>query len=60
MVRASPETLLVGAAVTCFILTFRAMAQASKLTWLQLSCKRKALDRVDGVNRFTALPMRPT
>jgi peroxiredoxin-like protein len=54
----SPETLLVGAAVTCFILTFRAIAQASKLSWLRLSCKGDGtLDRVDGVTRFTALAL---
>ena len=32
----SPETLLVGAVADCFILTFRAIARASKLEWTRL------------------------
>ncbi|WP_410959978.1 OsmC family protein, partial [Salmonella sp. SAL4434] len=31
--RWSPETLLVGAVADCFLLTFRAIARASKLSW---------------------------
>ena len=54
----SPETLLVAAAVDCFILTFRAIAQASKLPWTQLSCGGEGvLDRVDNTTRFTALAL---
>jgi peroxiredoxin-like protein len=54
----SPETLLVAAAADCFVLTFRAIAEASKLTWERLSCSGKGtLDRVDGVTRFTALAL---
>src|SRR5262245_25270075 len=34
----SPETLLVAALADCFILTFRAIARASKLSWLSLEC----------------------
>jgi peroxiredoxin-like protein len=52
--RWSPETLLAGAVADCFILTFRAVARASKLTWHSLDCNATAtLDRVDGVTRFT-------
>jgi organic hydroperoxide reductase OsmC/OhrA len=36
--RWSPETLLVGAVADCFILTFRAIAKASKLSWVSLVC----------------------
>lgn len=36
--RWSPETLLVGAVADCFVLTFRAIARASKLSWLSLDC----------------------
>ena len=55
----SPETLLVAAAVDCFILTFRAIAQASKLPWERLSCSGEGvLDRVDGSTRFTGLELR--
>ena len=34
----SPETLLVAALADCFILTFRAVARASKFEWLGLEC----------------------
>ena len=54
----SPETLLVAAAVNCFVLTFRAIAAGSKLPWEQLTCGGEGtLDRVDGVTRFTGLAL---
>jgi len=50
----SPEALLVGAVTDCFILTFRAIARASKLEWVDLQCSTEGtLDRVDRVTRFT-------
>lgn len=55
----SPETLLVAAAADCFILTFRAIATASKLPWRRVRCDAEGvLDRSDGVIRFTALHLR--
>jgi peroxiredoxin-like protein len=55
----SPETLLVAAAADCFILTFRAIAAASKVTWRRLDCDAEGLlDRRDGVVRFTELHLR--
>jgi organic hydroperoxide reductase OsmC/OhrA len=55
----SPETLLVAAVADCFILTFRAMARASKLEWRSLSCQVEGvLDRVDRITRFTDLLVR--
>jgi peroxiredoxin-like protein len=52
----SPEMLLVAAAVDCLILTFRAIARASKLPWLSLDCDAEGvLDRVEGVIRFTEI-----
>ena len=52
----SPETLLVAAVADCFLLTFRAIARASKLKWNHLSCATEGvLDRVDGVTRFTEI-----
>jgi organic hydroperoxide reductase OsmC/OhrA len=55
----SPETLLVAAAADCFILTFRAIAIASKLPWRHLGCDAEGvLDRSDGVVRFTKLHLR--
>jgi organic hydroperoxide reductase OsmC/OhrA len=55
----SPETFLVAAVADCFILTFRAIATASKLAWERLGCDAEGtLDRTDGVLRFTALHLR--
>jgi organic hydroperoxide reductase OsmC/OhrA len=52
----SPETLFVAAAADCFILTFRAVAAASKFPWRHLECSAEGvLDRVDHVVRFSAL-----
>ena len=52
--RWSPETLLVGAVADCFILTFRAIATASRLSWTSLDCEvTGTLDRVDRVTQFT-------
>ena len=52
--RWSPETLLVAAVADCFILTFRAIAKASRLSWISLHCEGTGtLDRVDGVTQFT-------
>ncbi len=50
----SPETLLAAAVADCFVLSFRAIARASKLDWVSLQCDVDAvLDKVDGVTRFT-------
>ena len=50
----SPESLLVAAVADCFVLSFRAIARASKLDWLELSCDAVGiLDQADGVTRFT-------
>lgn len=55
----SPETLLVGAVVDCFILSFRAIARASSLDWETLQCEAEGtLDRVDRSTRFTAIQLR--
>jgi peroxiredoxin-like protein len=55
----SPETLLVAAVADCFILTFRAIARASQLTWLRLDCETEGiLDRVDNTTRFTRFDIR--
>ncbi len=50
----SPETLLTASVADCFILTFRAIAAASKLDWTHIECDvTGTLDRVDRVTRFT-------
>ena len=55
----SPETLTIAAVADCFALTFRAIANVSKLRWTSLVCDaRGTLDRSDGVIRFTAIRLR--
>jgi peroxiredoxin-like protein len=57
--RWSPETLLVGAVADCFVLTFRAIARASKLSWTSLRCDVEGtLDRVERVMQFTGFAVR--
>jgi organic hydroperoxide reductase OsmC/OhrA len=52
--RWSPETLLVAAVADCFVLTFRAVAQASKVSWTSVRCEVEGtLDRADRVVQFT-------
>lgn len=54
----SPETMLVGAAANCFILTFRAIAKASKFEWEALECAAEGtLDRVERVTQFTTIAL---
>ena len=53
--------LLVASVVDCFILTFRAVAQASKLEWCNLEAAAEGvLERVDRVTRFTAITVSAT
>lgn len=57
--RWSPETLLVAAVADCFVLSFRAIARASKLDWISLDCEVSGvLDRVDRVTRFVEFSLR--
>ena len=50
----SPETLLCASLADCFVLSFRAIARASKLEWSDLACRVEGvLERVDGVTQFT-------
>lgn len=57
----SPESLLTAAVASCFILTFRAMARASRLPWTNLECSVEAtLERVEGVTYFTRVVTRAT
>lgn len=59
--RWSPETLFVASVIDCFILTFRAIATASKLPWTSLTCEGAGtVDRVDRVTQFTAFDIRAT
>ena len=52
--RWSPETLLVAAVCDCFVLGFKAIAGASRLTWSELDVRVSGtLDRIDRQMRFT-------
>ena len=53
--------MLIAALADCFVLTFRALAAASKLSWSSLQCKvQGTLDRVDGGMRFTHFVVQAT
>jgi peroxiredoxin-like protein len=57
--RWSPETLLLGAVADCFLMTFRAVAKASKFPWTRLRADAEGvLDRAEGVTRFTEIHLR--
>jgi organic hydroperoxide reductase OsmC/OhrA len=59
--RWSPETLLVGAVANCFVLSFRAIARASRYEWHALDCRAVGtLDRVERITRFTQLVVNAT
>jgi organic hydroperoxide reductase OsmC/OhrA len=50
----SPEGLLTAAVADCFMLSFRAIASASKFPWVSLESRTEGtLDRIDGKMRFT-------
>ncbi|MDJ0699354.1 MAG: OsmC family protein [Woeseiaceae bacterium] len=55
----SPETLLVASVANCMILTFRAIARASRLEWDSLRCDVDGeLDKIDRVTQFTGFEIR--
>jgi organic hydroperoxide reductase OsmC/OhrA len=57
----SPETLLSAAVVDCFVLSFRAVARASKLEWTALEASVEGkLDRVEGRTFFTEFAVHAT
>jgi len=50
----SPESLLCASVADCFILTFRAVARAARLSWQQLECRTEGvLERVGQNSQFT-------
>jgi peroxiredoxin-like protein len=50
----SPEQLLTAAVTDCFVLSFRAIASASKFAWVSLEAStRGTLDRAGGKMSFT-------
>lgn len=57
----SPEDLLVGAVADCFVLSFKAIAAASKFVWTDLNCSvTGTLDRVERATQFTELQIKAT
>ena len=55
----SPETLLTAAVASCFVLSFRAIARASKLEWSRVAVDVDGvLERIEGVTRFTRVTVR--
>jgi len=56
----SPEHLLLAAVETCFLFTFRAVAQASKFDFLSVELSGSGtVDRKEGTTRFTEIVLRP-
>lgn len=56
----SPEQLLMAAVEACFLFTFQAVAQASKLKFTLLQVAGEGtVDRTDGATRFTAIVLHP-
>lgn len=50
----SPESLLVASVADCFVLSFRAIARASRFEWQELECDVTGiLDRIDKESQFT-------
>jgi organic hydroperoxide reductase OsmC/OhrA len=50
----SPETMLSATVANCFVLSFRAIARASKFDWITLECDVDGiLDRVERIPYFT-------
>lgn len=50
----SPETLFTGAIANCIVLTFKAVATASRFDWLAIECNVETiLDRVERQTFFT-------
>jgi organic hydroperoxide reductase OsmC/OhrA len=50
----SPETLITAAVTNCFVLSFRAVATASRFEWTALNCHTEGtLERVERISRFT-------
>jgi peroxiredoxin-like protein len=57
----TPEHFLMAAVASCFVVTFSAMAESSKLNFLSLEALVEGkLGIVDGRLRFTEVIMRPT
>ena len=57
----SPEDLLVGAVADCFVLSFKAIAAASRYTWIDLKCEvTGTLNKVERAMQFTEINIKAT
>lgn len=57
----SPEHLLLAAVNSCFLFTFRAVARASRVEFLDVDARTwGSVSKVDGVVRFTEIVVRTT
>ena len=57
----SPEHLLLAAVSSCFLFTFRAVAKASHVDFVEVDAVTAGtVDRTGGVTRFTDIVLRPT
>lgn len=57
----SPEDFLVAAVADCFVLSFRAIAAASKFEWTDLQCSASGkLDKVERAIQFTEMTVSAT
>lgn len=55
----SPETLLMGAISSCFILSFRAISAASRFEWLTLECDCEGtLEAIERKMQFTTVTLK--
>ena len=52
----SPETLMISAVASCFVLSFKAVTSASKFQWKSLECESIGkLEKVDRIMKFTEI-----
>ena len=57
----SPETLLTAAVADCFVLSFRAIAAASKFDWIDIQCEATGvLDKVERAIQFSGFQLQAT
>ncbi len=50
----SPEDLFISSIASCTVLSFKAIARASKLDWISIECfSEGVLDRLEGKTQFT-------
>ncbi len=57
----SPEDLIVAAVADCFVLSFKAVATASRYQWSSISCTvTGTLDKVERAMQFTAFNIKAT